>query len=163
VLIGDATVAEVLRQAHASSAKAVIAATSDDLVNLEVALLARELNRSQRIVVHLTDPRLAETARESANIRLALSIPTLVAPAFVAALFGDRVHIVCVIDGKMFATVDLVVAAEDPLLAGQPVHRVAKEYALLPIAVLDRDHRLVADVPGCRLQPGQRLIGISAL
>jgi Trk K+ transport system NAD-binding subunit len=163
VLIGDATVAEVLRQAHAASAKAVIAATSDDLVNLEVALLARELNPRQRIVVHLTDPRLAETARESANIRLALSIPNLVAPAFVAALFGERVHIVCVIDGKMFATVDLVVTPDDPLLAGQPVHRVAREYGILPIAVLDEHQRAVPDPSTCLLQTGQRLIGITAL
>src|SRR5262249_3121572 len=44
VIHGDATVREVLRQANASTARAVVAATSNDLANLEVALLVRELN-----------------------------------------------------------------------------------------------------------------------
>ena len=44
VIVGDMTVAEVLRQAHAATARAVVAATNHDLVNLETALLARELN-----------------------------------------------------------------------------------------------------------------------
>src|SRR5262249_20634848 len=42
VIHGDATVREVLRQANAATARAVIAATSNDLANLEVALLTRE-------------------------------------------------------------------------------------------------------------------------
>src|SRR5262249_5848500 len=61
VIHGDAKVREVLRQANAGSARAVIAATSNDLVNLEVALLARELNPQQRVVLRLSDPQLAQT------------------------------------------------------------------------------------------------------
>jgi Trk K+ transport system NAD-binding subunit len=163
VLIGDATVTEVLRQAHAPDAKAVIAATSDDLINLEVALIARELNPTQRVVVHLSDPSLAETVREAANVRLALSIPSLVAPAFIAALFGDRVHSVFVIDGKMFATVDLVVSAEDSTFAGQLVRQVAAEYRILPVALLDARACRLADPLNCRLEAGYRLVAISAL
>ena len=41
VIIGDMTVAPVLRQAHAATARAVVAATNHDLVNIETALLAR--------------------------------------------------------------------------------------------------------------------------
>src|SRR5207302_11336452 len=58
VLIGDATVHTVLHQAHAAEARAVIASTSDDLLNLEVALLAREPNPAQRVVLHMSDPHL---------------------------------------------------------------------------------------------------------
>ena len=43
VIVGDAGVAEVLRQANSGRAKAVVAATDNELANLEVALLAREL------------------------------------------------------------------------------------------------------------------------
>jgi Trk K+ transport system NAD-binding subunit len=163
VLIGDATVSEVLRQAHVAQARAVIAATSDDLINLEVALMVRELNPLKRVVVHLSDPGLAETLRDAANVRLALSIPSLAAPAFVAALFGDRVHAVFMIEGKMFATVDLTVSADDSLLAGQPVGRVAADYGMLPIVVADQDGTLLAQPLSARLEPGFRFIGISAL
>lgn len=135
VIFGDATVLEVLKQAHASRARAVVVATSNELANLEIALLARELNPKQRIVVRLSDPYLAETLREGANVRLALSIPDLAAPAFVAAFFGDRVQSVFVVRGRMLAVVDLLVQPDDALLAEQVVHALAVDYRLLPVAL----------------------------
>ncbi|HLN26571.1 MAG TPA: NAD-binding protein [Gemmataceae bacterium] len=163
VLIGDATVNGVLHQAHAIQARAVIASTSDDLINLEIALLVRELNPSQRIVLHLSDPSLAQTLREAANVRLALSIPNLAAPAFIAALFGDRVQSVLMIDGRLVATVDLLVPAQDPCLAGQSVRAVAIDYGLLPVVVCDTQGRLLAQRMSARLDAGFRLIAISLL
>src|SRR5262249_53066382 len=55
VIIGDATIREVLQQAKASSARAVVAATSSELVNLEIALLVRELAPKQRVVVRVIE------------------------------------------------------------------------------------------------------------
>src|SRR5207237_825033 len=136
VLIGDATVSQVLRQANVGQARAVIAATSDDLVNLEVALMVRELNPTKRVVLHLSDPNLAQTLREAANVRLALSIPTLAAPAFVAALFGNRVQNVFMVDGRLLVAFKVAIPLGDPL-AGQSVETVTAHYGLVPVAVLD--------------------------
>jgi Trk K+ transport system NAD-binding subunit len=163
VLIGDATVGHILDQAHAGQARAVIAATNDDLVNLEVALMVRELNPTQRVVLQLSDPALAQTLRESANIRLALSVANLAAPAFVAALFGDRVQSLFMIDGRMLAAVDLVVSAQNDGLAGHSVRAAAIDYGFVPVAVMDVPG-IVQAQPLCqRLEPGWRLIAISAL
>jgi Trk K+ transport system NAD-binding subunit len=163
VLIGDATVNQVLRQAHVVQSRAVIAATSDDLINLEVALMVRELDPTKRVVLHLSDPNLAQTLREAANIRLALSIPTLAAPAFVAALFGDRVQSVFMIDGRLLAAFDIAIPTYDPCLAGKPVGEVAADYGLLPVAVLDAHGLLHKQPLAARLDPGCRLIAISSL
>lgn len=89
--VGDATVPEVLKQAHAETAKVVIAATSSELANLEIALLVRETNPKQRLIVRLSDPQFAEAVREAAQIRYAISVPALAAPAFAAAVYGDTV------------------------------------------------------------------------
>src|SRR5436305_1937791 len=67
--VGNATVAEVLRQARADTAKAVIAATDSELANLEIALLVRELAPAQRVIVRLTEPAFAEAVREAAEVR----------------------------------------------------------------------------------------------
>jgi Trk K+ transport system NAD-binding subunit len=163
VLIGDATVSQVLRQANVGQSRAVIAATSDDLVNLEVALMVRELNPTKRVVLHLSDPNLAHMLREAANVRLALSIPTLAAPAFVAALFGDRVQNVFMIDGRLLAAFEVVVPSFDPCLAGQSVRAVAVDYGLVPVAVLDAHGVLHKQPCNVRLDPGCRLIAISSL
>jgi len=79
----------VLRQAHASNARAVIAATNNDLINLEVALLVRELNPTQRVVLLLSDQQMAQMLRDAANVQLAVSVPALAAPAFLAGLYGN--------------------------------------------------------------------------
>jgi len=163
VLIGDATLTAVLQQAHAVQARAVMATTSDDLVNLEIALMVRELKPTQRVVLNMTEPHLAQMLRESANVRLALSIPALAAPAFVAALFGDRVQSVFMIDGRMMAAVDLMVVPQDACLAGQAVRAVAKDYGLLPVAVFDCAGELQAGPMDSRLQSGCRLVGITML
>jgi Trk K+ transport system NAD-binding subunit len=163
IVSGDATVREVLRQAHAAKARAVVAATSNDLVNLEIALLVRELNPSQRVVVRMTDPRLAETLREAANVRLALSVPSLAAPAFLAALFGDRVLSVFLVQGRLVGVVDLLVSAEDKALVGQLVRGLRADYRLLPVAVLTAKGHPYPKPLDVQLTAGDRLIAIAAL
>jgi Trk K+ transport system NAD-binding subunit len=163
VVAGDATVREVMRQAHAANARAVVAVTTSDLVNLEIALLARELNPKQRVVVRMSDPVLAETLREAANIRLALSIPTLAAPSFVAALFGDRVLSVFWIGDRLMAVIDVLVQDRDILADAGPVATLAAAYRLLPLAVVGADGKPAKDYTDRRLGVGDRLIAITLL
>ncbi len=163
VIMGDATVLEVLRQAHAATARAVVAATANELTNLEIALLARELNPRQRVVVRLSDTRLAETLREAANIRFALSVPALAAPAFMAALFGDRVQSVFLVAGRLLAVVELAVHADDPFLNGQSVRALSIDYRLLPVNVVQAERSLGPRSLQGRLMTGDRLIAIAVL
>ena len=163
VIVGDMTVAEVLRQAHAATARAVIAATTHDLVNLETALLVRELNPTKRVVILLSDPQMAQMLREAANVRLAVSQPGLAAPAFVAGLYGDRVQSVFLVRERLFAVIDLVVQEEDALLRGESVRAAAVDYRLLPVAVLPAMGPPPNPLLAARLAPGDRLAAIIAL
>jgi hypothetical protein len=128
-----------------------------------MALMVRDLKPTQRVVLNMTDPQLAQMLRESANVRLALSIPALAAPAFVAALFGERVQSIFLVNGKMMAAVDMLVRPEDASLAGQSVHAVAEAYGLLPVAVMDCHGKLEPMPMAAKLEPGCRLVGISML
>ena len=163
VIVGDATVPEVLRQAHTAQARAVVAATSNELVNLEVALLVRELNPTQRVVLRMTDPKLAQTLREAANVRLAFSIPDLAAPAFLAALLGDRVRSVFLVAGRLLTVVDLSVASGDPILEGQSVCALAVDYQLLPVHLVGADRTPRPQPLNARLAAGDCLTAIIAL
>jgi hypothetical protein len=125
--------------------------------------MVRELDPTKRVVLHLSDPNLAQMLREAANVRLALSIPTLAAPTFVAALFGDRVQNVFMIDGRLLAAFEVVIPAFDPCLAGQSVHAVAVDYGFVPVAVFDARGVLHKEPLQGRLDPGSRLIAISCL
>jgi Trk K+ transport system NAD-binding subunit len=160
VIIGDATVSEVLRQANAATARAVVAATTTDLVNLEVALLVRELNPAQRVVLLQSDPQLAQMLREGANVRLALSVPALSAPAFVAGLYGDRVLAVFWVRGRLLAVKEVVVTADDAVLIGQSVRAVAVDYHFLPLALLPAQGPPPSRPLEARLAVGDRLVAI---
>ncbi|MGF1578910.1 MAG: potassium channel family protein [Gemmataceae bacterium] len=157
VIIGDAGVMEVLREANVATAKAVVVAANEDLGNIEMALLAKEMNPSQRLVLRLTDVRLARTLREEADIRLAVSIPDLAAPAFVAALFGDKIHTVFFVDGHLFAVIDLMVREEDTHLKGQTVRAVAVDYRFTPVAVQSANGPMRINPMFARLEVGDTM------
>ena len=152
--VGDATVPEVLRQARVDTAKAVIACTSSELANFEIALLVRELKADQRVVVRLTDPQFAETVRIAADVKLAMSVPALAAPAFAAALFGDRVQSLVRVAGRTLVVVELTVQAEDACLNGKLMRAVMADYRFLPIAVNGHPSE---GVRAGRLKAGDRL------
>jgi Trk K+ transport system NAD-binding subunit len=162
VMVGDASIIEVLRQAHAGTARAVVAATNNDMTNLEVALLVRELNPEQRVVLLLNDPQFAHMLRDAAAIRFAFSVPALAAPAFLAGLFGDRVASVFMLRERLFAVIDLVVGENDPL-AGHAVRAVAIDYQLLPVEHLRGDGAPARPVLAGRLGAGDRVVGVIAL
>jgi hypothetical protein len=141
----------------------VIAATSNDLVNLEVALMVREMNERQRVVLRLSDAALARTLREAADIRMALSVPVLAAPAFVASLLGDRVQSVFLVGERLLAVVELVIGPEDVGIVDQTVRAVAVDRRLLPVALVGPDGALVQQPLAARLTTGCRMTAIVAL
>lgn len=164
VILGDATLEEVLRQAHGENAKAVIACTSNDMVNLEVALLARQINEKQRVVLLQSEQHLANLIKEAANVRLAVSVPALAAPAFVAGLFGDRVQSVFLLNDRLLTVIDLVIQTEDRHLEGRSVRTVAIDYHLLPVAVIPGDGSPASRNPmHARLRQGDRLLAVISL
>jgi Trk K+ transport system NAD-binding subunit len=163
VIVGDATLLEVLKQARAGATRAVVATTTNDLVNLEIALLARELNPKQRVVVRLVDAQLAETIRDAANIRLAMSLPALAAPAFVAALYGDRVQSIFRIGPEMLGAVELLVQPNDPCLKDQFIRTLEVDYGLLPLAI-PKHHGIITEAQlNYRLQEGDRFTVVGVM
>jgi Trk K+ transport system NAD-binding subunit len=158
VVAGDATVPEVLSQARAGTARAVIAATASELVNLEVALLVRELNPTQRVVVRIADPDFAQAVRDAADIRLALSPPALAGPAFATALLGDRVQALAPIGDRTIALVELIADPGDEL-CDRTIHELMVDYHFLPLGVAGAEPFAETGVTkGHRMKVGEKLI-----
>jgi len=163
VLLGNASVGEVLRQAGVLTARAVVTATSSELLNLEIALLVREFAPRQRVVVRLTDPHLALTLRQAANVRLALAIPELAAPAFVASLYGSQLQSLFQVEGRVLTVYNLSVDADDFTLLGMTLQGLATGYGFLPVQHLGADGNPRPLRPESLLALGDRVTGIIAL
>jgi len=158
--VGDATVPDVLKHAHAGTAKAVIAASENELANLEIALLVREMNPKQRVVLRLHEPGFAEAVREAASIRYAMSIPALAAPAFAAAVFGDRVLTIFAAAGRTMVVIEVIVEPNETFLDGKSLRAMVLDYRLLPIAVNGQPTSLPK---AYRLKVGDKLILVAEL
>ncbi len=163
VVIGDATLPEALRQARVATARAVIAATSSDLINLEIALLVAEINPKQRVVVRVGDNVLAETVRQAASVKLALSVAELAAPAFVAGLLGDRVQSMFLMAGRLVAVLETAISTEEKRFLGMPLRKIAEQHRFVPIALTDTDGKVAEPDLDKPLEPGQRLSIVATL
>jgi hypothetical protein len=80
VLVRDMKEDQALLEAGIEYARVVVIASNDDLANLEVALDARRLNPSIRVVMHLFDQRIADKFKDVKLIDEAFSAAALAAP-----------------------------------------------------------------------------------
>lgn len=91
VVIGDARHREVLEEVRLARARALVCATSDDLVNLSTALNGRSVRPDLRVVVRLYDPEFALRVQRGFGIRFTRSVSQLAGPAFAAAATRSEV------------------------------------------------------------------------
>ncbi len=100
--------------------------------------------------------------REAADVRYALSVPMLAAPAFLASLFGDRVLSVFQVRERLFAVIDLLIQANDPFVS-HSVRAMSVDYHLQAVALLPAEGPPPRPLLAGRLSAGDRLVGIIAL
>lgn len=91
IVRGDARDEAVLLSAGLREAKALIAATSSDLTNIEIALDAKRHRSDLPIVTRMFDSSLARQLEQNLDVRRAMAMSQVAAPAFAAATLGDQV------------------------------------------------------------------------
>jgi Trk K+ transport system NAD-binding subunit len=102
----DATHPESLEFANLRQARALVAATDNDLANIQIALTAVSLHPAIRLVLRIFTPELARRSQAFLGFGRSLNAWRLAAEAFVAAILeDDRVCLVAEWRGK---TIELV-------------------------------------------------------
>jgi Trk K+ transport system NAD-binding subunit len=91
IIHGDATQPVTLKAAHIDKALALLAVTSNDTANLEIALNAKGLSPKTAAIVRYGDPHLATMAQQVFEFEAVLSPAELAAPAFAAAALGEKI------------------------------------------------------------------------
>ncbi|QIR37566.1 potassium channel protein [Tolypothrix sp. PCC 7910] len=91
VIQGDASFRAILQASNIDNAAAVLAVTSNDAINLEIALKAKGLSPTIPVIVHYADPDFAGMAQQVFDFEAVLSPAELAAPAFAAAALGGRI------------------------------------------------------------------------
>jgi Trk K+ transport system NAD-binding subunit len=130
--LGDADIRTLqsptgLADAEIHSARAIICASAEDALNLEMALLARRANADVRVVARIGNPVLRQAMNGDNGPGAVLDVADLAAPSVLEALLGRTAHTIRV------AAVDFVVAT-----AGAPGAGTLREIygRLAPVAIV---------------------------
>jgi Trk K+ transport system NAD-binding subunit len=129
VLIGNSRQVGILDDLNTAAAKSLIAATDDDLANLEVALDARMINPQIRVVMRMFDQELASKIRASFDIDLAFSTSALAAPLF-ATSSSDRSILNSFYVGDRLLVVAQLTISSDSQLAGKKIRDVKTDHKI---------------------------------
>ena len=137
VVIGDARHPEILEELRLSTCRAIVAATSDDLVNLSAALNARALRPGLRVVVRLYDPEFALRVQHGFAIRFTRSVSHLAAPAFAAAAVRSEVVATVPVGDKRVILFARLRVPAGSMLEGRLAASIGGAGALRILAVAD--------------------------
>lgn len=169
LLIGN--VLEELSAANLATAKSLIAVTNDQMLNLEVALLASEQNLGGRQVFS----PVVRTRSQAFSDNLAALMPqarsfcpyALSAEAFAGAAFGESILGLFRLSGQTILITEYTIEAGDTL-SGKQIAQIAYGYGVVPVLRETRDQEgnrctVLLPTDEQRLVPGDQLFVLSSI
>jgi Trk K+ transport system NAD-binding subunit len=162
VIFGDATRPDVLQQAGVPQASSIVTCTENDMTNLEIALVAREVQEDIHVVLRMFDHDMAQKVARGFKIPTAFSTSALAAPAFArAATRSDITHAFYV--GDQLLNVSEMTVNRDSRLVGQQVCDLEGE---LDFSMILHSREGKVDLhpdPQIQLQAGDRICVFASL
>lgn len=125
VVIAEGTDTAALEVAGIDRADVVLALTDNDAANLEIALVAKEVNPAVRVVTRLFDHALAARVERALDLGPTRSVSVLAAPLFAAAVLDRPTEVVFPVGRRVVVLTQLTVAGEPaaplrPTALGRP-------------------------------------------
>jgi Trk K+ transport system NAD-binding subunit len=108
-VVADGRLPATLEKAGLQHARALVICTSDDYLNLEVTMRAREFSPNVRIVVRMWDSQFANQLNRFMGVESVLSASDLAAPAFAGAALGVEIAQTLRIHGVDYSMIRLKV------------------------------------------------------
>ena len=134
LLVGDPLTE--LAKTNLATAKSVIVVTEDQILNLEVALVARsaaqQLNRDIGLVIRTYDQRLSDNLGSLLPDAKAMAAYALSSEAFASAAFGESILGLFQLNQQTILVTEYRIGAEDTLV-GKTLAQVAYAYGVVPI------------------------------
>ncbi|MGE5473129.1 MAG: potassium channel family protein [Ignavibacteriales bacterium] len=137
VIIGDARDIKVLKRVAIERAKALVAVTDDDLVNLGIALHAKDIKRSIRTVIRVVDTDFGRRIKNNYNVDRVLSSSQLIASTFTVGLID-----IDVIKSFWWQGMHMVILKKrinkDSEIRMMTKKEVIKKYKIIPLIVKNK-------------------------
>ncbi|MGQ9870502.1 NAD-binding protein [Leptodesmis sp.] len=157
-----------LASVNLAQAKSLIVATDDQMLNLEVALTARnaasEIDRTLNLIIRAQDQRFCNHLNGLLPDAKALCVYALSAEAFAGAAFGENILSLFRLANQTILVTEYHIEAADTL-HGKLLAQVAYGYDVVPIAYQSYadSHLKLMPADETRLQVGDRLIVLATI
>jgi Trk K+ transport system NAD-binding subunit len=107
MIVADGRLPATLERGGLREASALIVCTSNDQINLEVTMRARDMNPHVRIVVRMWDNQFAQQLERFMGVQAVLSASDLAAPVFAGAAVGVEITQTLHINGVDYSMIRL--------------------------------------------------------
>lgn len=134
VLHGDASLPTTLKAANIEKAECLLALTSNDTANLEIALNAKGIAPRCRVIVRYDDPYYATMAQEVFDFEAVLSPPEIAAPAFASSALGGRILGNGIVADSLWVAIATMITPNHPF-CGKPVSEASKSADFVPLYI----------------------------
>ncbi|BAU41865.1 potassium channel protein [Leptolyngbya sp. O-77] len=162
-----------IHHANIETAKSLVVVTDDQILNLEVALTARELTRQQKqplqLVIRSYNQRFSTSLATLIPNARVMAVSALAAEAFVGSAFGENILSLFRLNEQTILVTEFLVEAGDTLV-GKLLSQVSYGYGVVPIFYERNSERRMLDnsdslMPSetWMLQAGDRLIVLSTI
>ncbi len=123
---------ESLDKANLATAKSVVVVTDEEILNLEVALMAQKLNPNSHLVIRTAGMRLADHLLQILPNAQAVGAYAVAAEVFAAAAFGENILSLLRLNNQTILVTEYQIEADDTL-DGLLLSEVACGYGVVPI------------------------------
>lgn len=152
VIHDDATRPSILESANIKKARAIILASQNDAMNLQVALKARKLNPTIQVIVRIFDDDFAHELQEQFGF-IALSATEMAAPVFAAAAAGVDVTNPISVEGQLLSLARLTISKQAPF-ADKTIGFVEDNYHLNIVLHRRNGNSEMHPTDSTRIKPG---------
>jgi voltage-gated potassium channel len=116
-IVGDARTNETLKRANIEAAATLLVCTSDDRINFDIVMSARDLNGNLRIVSRVWQDEAATRLRKLFNVDVTYSTSSFATPAFAGAAVGIEIAQVFHIGGEDYSLIRFEISKDSPFVS----------------------------------------------
>ena len=141
VILEDARMPATLKAANIEKAETIIAVTSNDMVNVEIALTAKAIAPKLSVVLRHQDPQLAQSVQEVFEFETVLCPTELSTYAFAAAALGGRILGNGMTDDLLWVALATLITPKHPF-CGKKVKGAAMDTNFVPLYLERKQHTI---------------------
>lgn len=128
----DASLNSTLQAAHITRAAALLTVTSDDTLNVEIALTAKAIAPKVPVIVRIQEPQFAQSVQEVFDFESVLCPPELSTYSFAAAALGGRILGNGMTEDLLWVALATLITPNHPF-AGKTVQEAAIAAPFVPL------------------------------